>query len=155
MGAARSDPRPDPYRRPLEAALGGRGARLSLGWPADSLLLPDTPRHLHGRDAHRLSAPAEAALPQPARHPDLGRVGRPQEPADDDLPASPTRLADRRTSARVCPRAEPDRTGVGQRQGAGTGQRVRVRRHRAAPAPPHGLRACPMPRRPCVRLPSA
>lgn len=92
------------------------------------------------------------SLQRPARVPSLGRAGRPQEPDHAGLPGPTARLADGRTAAWVRAGAEPRRTGVGQRQGWGTGQRLR-RRSRSVAAPgASGLRAHPAAAAPRLRL---
>src|SRR5262249_61024861 len=81
VGAPWRNPSLDPSVPLLGAVVGRRGVGLSLGRTAQSPFLPDAPRAVYDGRAHRLSPTVAPAFPAPARHPALGRVARPPQPA--------------------------------------------------------------------------
>src|SRR5439155_966953 len=78
-GPAGPHARPDSCRRRLEAAVGGGGVGLPVGWPTHTLLLSHAARRVHRPHPHRVSPAAEASLRPSTSDPHLGWTAGAQE----------------------------------------------------------------------------
>src|SRR6266487_3419041 len=128
LGTQRTDPGAAAPLQ-LDQAVDGRRACVQARRQRGGADVPDQGGLLQHRIADRLSARPARALRRGSGHLDLGRPSLAPVHGHEELDHHPAQLASRGVPARLRPRPQPDRAGLGQRQSRRARQPV-PRHHR-------------------------